>query len=128
MGSRGDPGVISVTSIFNYYKKFGYKTEIMGASFRNIQEIKDLNGCDLLTISPKLLNELKAEQNVSVALKLDANESLKMKIESVSITNKEDFYEQISKDSMSDELLKSGIDGFSKAMEGLEEVIQKALK
>ena len=54
-----DPGVISVTKIYNYYKKFGYKTEVMGASFRNIGEITELAGCDLLTISPKLLDELR---------------------------------------------------------------------
>jgi len=55
-----DPGVISVTSVYNYYKKFGYKTQVMGASFRNIGEIEELAGCDLLTISPALLGELEA--------------------------------------------------------------------
>ena len=54
-----DPGVQSVTKIYNYYKKFGYKTQVMGASFRNIGEIKELAGCDLLTISPQLLAELE---------------------------------------------------------------------
>tara|TARA_Y100000589_G_scaffold305390_1_gene319299 strand:- start:327 stop:1187 length:861 start_codon:yes stop_codon:yes gene_type:complete len=54
-----DPGVISVTKIFNYFKEKGFSTEVMGASFRNIEEIKELAGCDLLTISPKLLEELK---------------------------------------------------------------------
>lgn len=54
-----DPGVISVTQIYNYYKKHGYKTEVMGASFRNVGEICALAGCDLLTISPKLLQELE---------------------------------------------------------------------
>ncbi len=53
-----DPGVQSVTTIYNYYKKFGYKTVVMGASFRNIGEITELAGCDLLTIAPKLLEEL----------------------------------------------------------------------
>ena len=57
-----DPGVISVTKIYNYYKKHGYKTVVMGASFRNISEIKCLAGCDLLTISPSLLAELTAEK------------------------------------------------------------------
>jgi transaldolase len=55
-----DPGVKSVTAIYNYYKKFGYKTQVMGASFRNIGEITELAGCDLLTISPQLLAELEA--------------------------------------------------------------------
>ena len=53
--SAGDPGVLSVRSIFDYYKKFGYKTQVMGASFRNCGQIKELMGCDLLTIAPKLL-------------------------------------------------------------------------
>jgi transaldolase len=53
-----DPGVISVTKIYNYYKKYNYKTQIMGASFRNVNQVKALAGCDLLTISPKLLQEL----------------------------------------------------------------------
>ena len=55
-----DPGVLSVTEIYNYYKKFGHAKQIMGASFRNIGEITELAGCDLLTISPQLLKELKA--------------------------------------------------------------------
>src|ERR1022692_1947812 len=57
-----DPGVISVTSVYNYYRKFGYKTQVMGASFRNIGEIKELAGSDLLTISPQLLAELEATE------------------------------------------------------------------
>ena len=60
-----DPGVISVTTVFNYYKNFGYKTQVMGASFRNIGEIMELAGCDLLTISPQLLAELEATQGES---------------------------------------------------------------
>jgi len=67
-----DPGVVSVTQIFNYYKKFGYQTVVMGASFRNIDQIIELAGCDLLTVSPKLLEELSASQK-TVAQKLDAS-------------------------------------------------------
>ena len=64
-----DPGVQSVTKIYNYYKKFGYKTEVMGASFRNVGEIKALAGCDLLTISPALLDELaKSAEPLAPAL------------------------------------------------------------
>ena len=62
-----DPGVQSVTTIYNYYKHFGYKTQVMGASFRNIGEIIELAGCDLLTIAPKLLAELESKQGTSVA-------------------------------------------------------------
>jgi transaldolase len=57
--AKEDPGVVSVQSIYNYYKKYGYKTIVMGASFRNIGEIEELTGCDYLTISPALLNELE---------------------------------------------------------------------
>lgn len=81
-----DPGVISVTKIYNYYKKHGYKTVVMGASFRNISEIKSLSGCDLLTISPSLLAELAAEKlpspltavlSAEKAKQLDASGDLK---------------------------------------------------
>lgn len=65
-----DPGVISVTKIYNYYKKFGYKTVVMGASFRNTGEIIELAGCDLLTISPGLLEQLDSS-NVVIKRKLD---------------------------------------------------------
>ena len=69
-----DPGVLSVKQIYNYYKKHGYQTEIMGASFRNIGEIIELAGCDLLTISPGLLNELE-NMNGELTLKLDEKSS-----------------------------------------------------
>ena len=59
--SEEDPGVVSVRDIFNYYKKHGYATQVMGASFRNIGQIKALAGCDLLTIAPSLLENLKAD-------------------------------------------------------------------
>ena len=59
-----DPGVQSVTRVYNYFKKFGYKTVVMGASFRNIGEICELAGCDLLTISPQLLGELESTQAI----------------------------------------------------------------
>ena len=68
-----DPGVQSVTKIYNYYKKFGYKTQVMGASFRNIGEINELAGCDLLTISPQLLAELESTEG-DLPRKLDPAE------------------------------------------------------
>jgi transaldolase len=68
-----DPGVVSVKAIWNYYKKFGYKTTVMGASFRNVGQIEQLSGCDCLTISPKLLEILKGKtEAVPAALTLDA--------------------------------------------------------
>src|SRR5271155_728381 len=72
-----DPGVESVTTIYNYYKKFGYKTVVMGASFRNIGEITELAGCDLLTIAPKLLAELDSKEG-DLPKKLDASKSASM--------------------------------------------------
>ena len=70
-----DPGVVSVTKIFNYFKSNGYKTEVMGASFRNIEEITELAGCDLLTISPKLLQQLN-ETHSNLPIKLNAKKPL----------------------------------------------------
>src|SRR6202042_2416987 len=77
-----DPGVQSVTKIYNYYKKFGYKTQVMGASFRNIGEIKELAGCDLLTISPQLLAELEKTQ-ADLPRKLDPEAAKAAQIERI---------------------------------------------
>ena len=79
-----DPGVQSVTKIYNYFKKFGYKTVVMGASFRNIGEIRELAGCDLLTIAPKLLEELQSTEG-DLPRKLDPKNSQSMQIEKISI-------------------------------------------
>src|ERR1700751_990337 len=75
-----DPGVQSVTRIYNYYKHFGYKTQVMGASFRNIGEIKELAGCDLLTISPHLLGELESTEG-DLPRKLDPEAAKSLQIE-----------------------------------------------
>ncbi len=80
--SHEDPGVVSVTDIFNYFKKYDIKTIVMGASFRNTGEIKELCGCDRLTISPKLLDELKNASG-DVPLKLNAENAKKLDIEEV---------------------------------------------
>src|SRR5580698_6733763 len=79
-----DPGVQSVTAVYNYFKKFGYKTQVMGASFRNIGEIKELAGCDLLTISPELLGELDSKTG-DLPKKLDAEKAKSLTIEKLSI-------------------------------------------
>src|SRR5256714_3715547 len=79
-----DPGVVSVTRIYNYYKKYGYKTEVMGASFRNVGEILELAGCDLLTIAPKLLSEL-ASYGGELERKLDPRNAAGMQIEKLHI-------------------------------------------
>src|SRR6201986_3090300 len=79
-----DPGVQSVTKIYNYFKKFGYKTVVMGASFRNIGEIKELAGCDLLTISPQLLAELEKTEG-ELPRKLDPKAAQSLPIERITI-------------------------------------------
>src|SRR5207248_2318268 len=82
-----DPGVVSVTRIYNYYKKYGHKTEVMGASFRNVGEILELAGCDLLTIAPKLLSEL-ASYGGELERKLDRRNAERMQIEKIHIDEK----------------------------------------
>src|SRR5882757_3396907 len=99
-----DPGVQSVTTIYNYYKKFGYKTVVMGASFRNIGEIIELAGCDLLTIAPKLLGELEAGQG-TLAKKLAAAKSASLEIEKITI-DKETFDKMHAADRMAHDKLK----------------------
>ncbi len=112
-----DPGVISVTKIFNYFKAHGYKTEVMGASFRNVDEIIELAGCDLLTISPKLLDQLRSTEGV-LNRKLKPGELLGQ--DSSSPINQDVFNQMMSKDLMAKEKLEEGILGFSKAIETLE--------
>lgn len=118
-----DPGVQSVTTIYNYYKHFGYKTVVMGASFRNIGEIIELAGCDLLTIAPKLLGELESTQG-DLPRKLDPAKAKDMKIEKIPM-DKATFDKMHAADRMATDKLKEGIDGFSKSLEGLEELLAK---
>jgi len=120
-----DPGVQSVTTIYNYYKHFGYKTVVMGASFRNTGEITELAGCDLLTIAPKLLAELEAAQG-TLERKLDPAKSKDLKIEKLTI-DKATFDKMHAADRMANDKLKEGIDGFSKALEELEKTLAKRL-
>jgi transaldolase len=120
-----DPGVQSVTTIYNYYKHFGYKTVVMGASFRNIGEITELAGCDLLTIAPKLLAELEAS-TADLPRKLDASKAASMNIEKLTI-DKATFDKMHAADRMAHDKLKEGIDGFSKALEDLELLLEKRL-
>jgi len=120
-----DPGVQSVTTIYNYYKKFGYKTVVMGASFRNIGEIKELAGCDLLTIAPKLLAELDSTEG-DLPRKLDPAASEKMDIKKLTI-DKATFDKMHAEDRMAHDKLKEGIEGFSKALEDLEQLLAKRL-
>ena len=120
-----DPGVTSVTQIYNYYKKFGYNTQVMGASFRNIGEITELAGCDLLTIAPKLLAELDASE-ADLPRKLDPAKAAAMNIEKIPM-DKATFDRMHAADRMAHDKLKEGIEGFSKALEDLEKLLAKRL-
>lgn len=113
-----DPGVKSVTTIYDYYKKFGYKTQIMGASFRNKEEILELAGCDLLTIAPQLLEELsKAEGDLP--RKLDPEIAKKSNVQKVTLDEKA-YRLMLNEDAMATEKLSEGIRGFAKAAMQLE--------
>jgi transaldolase len=120
-----DPGVHSVRTIYNYYKKFGYKTEIMGASFRNVGEIEELAGCDLLTISPHLLSELDSTDGVLVR-KLDPEQAKSLDIQKIPM-DKPTFDRMHAADRMANDKLKEGIAGFSKALEGLEALLAQRI-
>jgi len=120
-----DPGVQSVTHIYNYFKHFGYKTQVMGASFRNTGEIVELAGCDLLTISPKLLAELNQQQG-QLKRKLDPEKAKAMPIEKIEM-NESIFESMHAADRMSNDKLTEGIEGFSKALVGLEELLASRL-
>ena len=112
-----DPGVVSVTQIFNYFKTYGYKTEVMGASFRNIDEIIELAGCDLLTISPALLDQLRSTEG---ELQRRLNSFDPAPTEQQIHLDRAGFEAMMAKDAMATEKLDEGIRGFSKAIETLE--------
>ena len=120
-----DPGVKSVTTIYDYYKKFGYKTVVMGASFRNIGEIEELAGCDLLTISPQLLGELASTEG-ELTRKLDPEKAKAMDIQKI-VVDHETFIKMHADDRMATDKLKEGIEGFSAALEKLEVLLAKRL-
>ncbi|MFZ2405217.1 MAG: transaldolase [Methylobacter sp.] len=120
-----DPGVLSVTEIYNYYKKFGYKTEVMGASFRNVGEIVELAGCDLLTIAPSLLAELQSTEG-DLVRKLDPQNASGASIEKLTI-DKATFDSMHTANRMASEKLAEGIEGFTKALETLEQLLASRL-
>jgi transaldolase len=120
-----DPGVIFVTKVYNYFKKFDYSTEIMGASFRNTGQIMQLTGCDLLTISPTLLGELSKQEmpQEEVAYKLSVEQAKQLPIEKITCGEKE--FEQLhNADQMAKEKLAEGIDKFCADIVKLEEYIE----
>ena len=117
-----DPGVLSVTRIYNYYKHFGYPTQVMGASFRSIGEIMELAGCDLLTISPALLRELESTEGV-LEKKLDADQAKTLLLERVP-TDEKSFRWMMNEDAMATEKLAEGIRNFTKDIVRLEEMLE----
>ena len=118
-----DPGVISVTKIYNYYKEYGYKTVVMGASFRNVGEIIELAGCDRLTIAPSLLKELQ-ENSTALVRKLDYKGEVKAKPQPLT---EAEFYWQHNSDAMAVEKLAEGIRKFAVDQEKLEVMLSAKL-
>jgi len=123
---KDDPGVKSVTKIYNYYKKFDYKTVVMGASFRNTGQITELAGCDLLTISPSLLEKLQ-KSTETVSLKLSVDEAKKQDIDKISLDEKK-FRWLLNEDAMATDKLAEGIRKFAADAVKLEEMIKSELK
>jgi transaldolase len=123
--SHEDPGVLSVTRIYHYYKKFGYRTEIMGASFRNTGEIRELAGCDLLTISPNLLAELESD-STPIDRKLNP-EAAEASAENRIQLDETTFRGMHAEDPMASEKLAEGIQGFTKALENTEKLLAHRL-
>ena len=121
-----DPGVHSVGKIYSYFKKFDYKTEVMGASFRNIGEIVELAGCDLLTISPELLGELQKTEG-KLDRKLSPEAAKAQDIPEVEM-NEKTFRWMLNEDPMATEKLADGIRRFAADLIKLEEYIAKSLK
>jgi len=120
-----DPGVLSVTRIYNHYKKHGYATEVMGASFRNTGEITELAGCDLLTIAPALLEELR-KSSAPVPRKLAPENSRALDLPKVTLDEKA-FRYQHNEDAMATEKLAEGIRLFAADTLKLEKVVAEKL-
>jgi transaldolase len=121
-----DPGVQSVQEIYSYYKKFGYKTEVMGASFRNVGQIRELAGCDALTISPELMKEL-AESQEPLERKLDPEKVKTAKIDKLEMDEKK-FRWLLNENAMAYEKTGEGIRKFAADIVKLEKVVAGKLK
>eukprot|EP00127_Corallochytrium_limacisporum_P002222 Clim_evm10s109 gene=Clim_evmTU10s109 len=121
-----DPGVLSVRSIFNYYKKHGYNTIVMGASFRNTNEIEGLAGCDFLTISPKLLEEL-SNDNGELEKALDVEDAKKFNVSKIDIDEKT-FRFGINENPMANDKLSDGIRRFAADQRKLESMIKEKIQ
>jgi transaldolase len=123
--SHEDPGVHSVKKIYSYYKKFNIKTVVMGASFRNVGQIKELAGCDLLTISPKLLSELSADKE-KIQVKLNRESAANEEISEIPMDEK-NFRWLMNEDQMATEKLSDGIRKFAADGRKLEEMLDVIL-
>ncbi|XP_032457598.1 transaldolase isoform X3 [Nasonia vitripennis] len=123
---KEDPGVISVTKIYNYYKKFGYNTVVMGASFRNVDEIKALAGCDFLTISPKLLEEL-GKSTEPLAKVLTFESAQKSDLQKISL-DEAAFRWHLNENQMATDKLSDGIRKFAVDMRKLEKLLQEKIQ
>ncbi|WP_374528140.1 transaldolase [Acinetobacter sp.] len=119
-----DPGVVSVKQIYQYYKQHQIKTEIMGASFRSIDQVLGLTGCDLLTVSPSLLAELELDTR-ELKLQLDPSQ-VTISSEPVTAIDKTTFKDRLEHDLMAFQLLQGGIDGFIKAREQLNTLLRQS--
>jgi len=126
--SEEDPGVKSVQTIFNYYKKFGHKTIVMGASFRNVGEITELAGCDYLTIAPALLEELM-NSTAPVPKKLDASSATSLNIEKKSYINDESLFRfDFNEEQMAVEKLREGISKFAADADTLKATLRSKIE
>lgn len=124
--SAEDPGVKSVTQIYNYYKHFGHRTEVMGASFRNIGEITELAGCDLLTIAPKLLKQLQ-ETIAPLPRKLSVSHAQGLSLSRIA-SDEASFRAMHDQNRMAKEKLAQGIEDFSKAIVSVEGLLKARLQ
>ncbi|MHC6647366.1 transaldolase [Alteromonas sp. HB246098] len=121
---KDDPGVKSVTQIYNYYKSYGYQTVVMGASFRNTEEILQLAGCDLLTISPDLIHQL-SKMDGELEVKLDSSKVVAKSNADIKKLTYEEFLWQFNEDAMAVEKLSEGIRNFAKDQEALELLVKE---
>ena len=122
-----DPGVASVKTIYNYYKKFGYSTIVMGASFRNTGEIHELAGCDRLTIAPALLTQLGEDTETKLSRKLNAEDKMAQEGVTKIAVDEKSFRFTLNQDAMATEKLSEGIRGFSADLVKLEKIVAAKL-
>ena len=120
-----DPGVLSVKQIYHYYKQHDIKTEVMGASFRSVDQVLGLAGCDLLTVAPNLLAKLENDQRI-VESQLNSDHAQAHQEHAHQVISKDEFRDQLEHDLMAFQLLQSGIDGFIKAREQLSLLLRQS--